>query len=206
MNQYDDDFWGNDDESTGTVDIGGSFEDIPHNTRCVIHIEDVEWKYFDEKKEGNEDGENIPWVSVKWNIESPVDYENRKLPQKIKYYGDDPKSEYFKPEKEEKTKEKARLVFWAIDKNCGGKIAALKLRRVPTDQELQRYLIGKSMIGIIGVWDINGKTGNYIMKIEPLSSGFQSKSSQKRMDVQSKPQQQRSSNSGFDESDDIPFN
>ena len=168
-----------------------------------MHIEEIEWQFFDKKTEQNPNGRDIPWVKISWCIESPEDYENRKVPQKIKYYGDDPTSTHFKPEKDDKVKEKARLVFWAIDKNCGGKLSSLKLRRMATDQELQRCLIGKSMLGIIGVWDINGKTGNYIMKIEPLNSGnvtAQSKSVEKRIAAQKSEPIADNTND-----DDLPF-
>lgn len=199
MSQFDDDFWSDGSESTGSVDIGGSFEVVPHGTKCKIHIEDIEWKYYDEKTEQNQDGLNIPWVKATWCIESPADYENIKVTQKIKYYGDDPTSQHFKPEKDDKVKEKARLVFWAIDKNCGSKLTSLKLRRRATDEELQRYLIGKPMLGVIGVWDINGKTGNYIMKIEPLNSGNVPKQA-------AKPATKRNEPIADHMDDDIPFN
>lgn len=206
MSQYDDDFWGNDEEqSTGEFESkGGTFEVIPDGTRCKAHIEDVEWKYYDEATDANPDGQNIPYVNVTWGIEAPDCYENRKVFNTIKLYGEDPKGKFYKEDAQEKKIESARAIFWAIDKNCGGKLAALK--RKPKNEELQRYLIGKPMFITLAVWGKPGEQqGNYIRKIEPLSSGNaapQSKSVQKRIEAQTKPK----SGSGFEDDDsNIPF-
>ena len=201
MSQYDDDFWGNDDnESTGeAASGGGSFEVIPASTRCKAHIEEVEWGYYDPEDE------NIPYVKARWNIELPDDYENRKIFHDLKIYGENPKGKNYDANKQDKKIENARAMFWAIDKNCGGKLAALK--RKPKNEELQRYLIGKPMYITLDVWEAGDKKGNWVRKIEPLSAGNtqppQTKSAQKQP---SKPQQQRNSNGGFDDMDDsIPF-
>lgn len=200
MSQYDDDFWGNDDnESTGeAASGGGSFEVIPASTKCKAHIEEIEWGYYDPEDE------NIPYVKARWNIEAPSDYENRKIFHDMKIYGENPKGKNYDASKQDKKIENARAMFWAIDKNCGGKLAALK--RKPKNEELQRFLIGKPMYITLDVWKVGDKTGNWVRKIEPLSAGNsqpQTKSVQKQ---QSKPQQQRSNNSGFDDMDDsIPF-
>lgn len=202
MSQYDDDFWGNDDnESTGeAASGGGSFEAIPASTKCKAHIEEIEWGYYDPEDE------NIPYVKARWNIELPSDYENRKIFHDLKIYGENPKGKNYDSNKQDKKIENARAMFWAIDKNCGGKLAALK--RKPKNEELQRFLIGKPMYITLDVWEVADKKGNWVRKIEPLSAGNsqpqQSKPAQKQ---QSKPQQQRSGNSGFDDmDDDIPFN
>jgi len=208
MSQYDDDFWGNDDnESTGeAASGGGSFEVIPASTRCKAHIEEVEWEFYDPKTKENPDGLNIPYIKAKWGIELPSDYNGWTVPHLLKINGENPKDEYYKADKQEKKIESARNMLRAIDKNCGGKV--FSLRREPTNEELQRYLIGKPMYITLDVWEAGDKKGNWVRKIEPLSAGNtqpqQSKPVQKQ---QSKPQQQRSSNSGFDDmDDDIPFN
>lgn len=202
MSQYDDDFWGNDEEqSTGEFESkGGNFEVIPDGTRCKAHIEDVEWKFYDP------DGENIPYVNATWAIEAPDDYENRKIFHAIKLYGEDPSGKFYKADAQEKKIESARAIFWAIDKNCGGKLAALK--RKPTDGELQRYLIGKSMFITLAVWESADKSssGNWIRKIEPLSSGNSAPQARPVQKKQPVPQSLPKSGSGFDDmDDDIPF-
>lgn len=194
MSQYDDDFWSDGSESTGEAGNNG-FEVIPKNTRCRAHIEEVEWGFFDEQ------GENIPYVKLRWNIEAPSEHENRKIFQNIKLYGDDPTSDFYKPEKHEKTIDNARSMFWAIDKNCGGKLAALK--RKPKDADMQKCLIGKAMHITLGVTPNGNK--NFVQKIEPLNSG--------NSQPQSKPAQQKQApkpmpnkiSEDFEDDPDIPF-
>ncbi len=208
MSQYDDDFWGNDDnDSTGAAETGGGeYGVVPKGTRCKAHIEDVEWAFYDPKTEENPDGLNIPYIKAKWAIELPSDYDGWTVPHALKINGENPKDEYYRADKQEKKIESAKNMIRAIDKNCGGKVFAL--RREPTNEELQRYLIGKPMYITLDVWEIGGKSGNWVRKIEPLNAGNsqqQSKSVQKRMETQ-KPQQKNASSNFDDMDDDIPFN
>lgn len=188
MSQFDDDFWSDGSESTGEAGNSG-FEVLPKNTRCRAHIEEVEWGFFDEQ------GENIPYVKLRWNIEAPSEYENRKIFQNIKLYGDDPTSDFYKPEKYEKTIENARAMFWAIDKNCGGRLAALK--RKPKDADMQKCLIGKAMHITLGVTPNGNK--NFVQKIEPLTSGNAPQQA-------AKPAAKRNEPIADHMDDDIPFN
>ena len=187
MSQFDDDFWSEDNESTGEVSLGGgNFETIPDGTKCKAHIEEIEWASYDPTDE------NVPYIKNRWNIELPSDFENRKIFQNIHLYGEDPSKKGYDPDKQETKMKNARTMFWAIDKNCGGKLAAL--RRKPKTEELQRYLIGKPMLITLGVWEINDKSGNWIRKVEPLTSG-------------NVPQQAAKRNEPIadDTDDDIPF-
>ena len=105
---------------------------------------------------------------------------------------------------QEKTIENARKVYWAIDKNCCGKLAALG--KMPSNRDLQNAWIGPKKSFYITFGLMSGSKTNWIRKVEPLTSGnvqAQSKSVQKRIDVQTKPQP--NNDSGFDDSDDIPF-
>lgn len=199
MSNFDDDFWSNDEnESSGEAELGGgSFEVIPKNTKCRAHIEEIEWGFYDPEDE------NIPYAKARWNIEAPSDYENRKIFHDIKIYGENPKGQNYDASKQEKKIENARTMFWAIDKNCGGKLAALK--RKPKTEELQRYLIGKPMHITLDVWETNDKSGNWIRKIEPLNAAnaAQQKPAQKQ---QPKPQQSKVNDFDVEDSDsDLPF-
>jgi len=199
MSQYDDDFWSDgSEESTGEAELGGgSFETIPKNTKCKAHIEEIEWGFYDPEDE------NIPYVKARWNIELPSDYENRKIFHDIKLYGENPKGKNYDASKQEKKIENARTMFWAIDKNCGGKLASLK--RKPKNEELQRYLIGKPMYITLDVWEAGDKSGNWIRKVEPLSSGNTTQEKIKAPQKQAPKQQPGNVSGGFDEQDDIPF-
>ena len=164
MSQFDDDFWSEGNESTGEVSLGvGNFETMPDGTKCKAHIEEIEWAFYDPTDE------NVPYIKNRWNIELPSDFENRKIFQNINLYGEDPTKKGYDSSKQETKMKNARAMYWAIDKNCGGKLAALK--RKPKTEELQRYLIGKPMLITLGVWEINDKSGNWIRKVEPLNSG-----------------------------------
>ena len=200
MSQYDDDFWSDGSESTGEFESkGGSFDVIPEGTRCKAHIEEIEWNFYDPEDE------NIPYVKARWSIESPSDYENRKIFHEIRLYGDDPKGKFYKPEAQETRIDTYRTIFWAIDKNCGGKLAALK--RKPKNEELQRYLIGKPMLITLAVWGKpNEKQGNWVRKIEPLNSGNAQQQSKPAPQKQAPKQQSKTSDYGNDfEDDGIPF-
>ena len=200
MSQYDDDFWSDGSESTGEFESkGGSFDVIPEGTRCKAHIEEIEWNFYDPEDE------NIPYVKARWSIESPSDYENRKIFHEIRLYGDDPKGKFYKPEAQETRIDTYRTIFWAIDKNCGGKLAALK--RKPKNEELQRYLIGKPMLITLAVWGKpNEKQGNWVRKIEPLNSGNAQQQSKPAPQKQAPKPQPGNVSGGFDDmDDDIPF-
>ena len=192
MSQFDDDFWSEDNESTGEVSLGGgNFETIPDGTKCKAHIEEIEWASYDPTDE------NVPYIKNRWNIELPSEYENRKIFQNINLYGEDPTKKGYDSSKQETKMKNARAMYWAIDKNCGGKLAALK--RKPKTEELQRYLIGKPMLITLGVWEINDKSGNWIRKIEPLTSNGNVPQQA------AKPTAKRNEPIADDMDDDIPF-
>jgi len=197
MSNYDDDFWNDGSESTGEAETkgGNNFDPLPDGTRCLAHIENVEWGFYDPEDE------NVPYVKATWNIEKPSDYENRKIFHDIKLYGENPKGQSYNPEKQEAKMETARTMFWAIDKNCGGKLAALKRR--PTNGDLQKYLIAKPMYVTVGLWEIGDKKGNWVRKIEPISAG--EKPQPKQTEQKQKPQAKQKASNTFDEDDDIPF-
>lgn len=140
-----DKFWDNI-ESTETAEMGGgSFEPIPEGTQVLAAIEEIEWSDYN--------GET--YISAKWAVLRPDNYKNRKVFQKIKVF-----------EKDSKKAEKAKRMLAAIDKNAsGGKLMALGSQ--PTDTDMMRHLAGKQMILKLGVWEMNGKSGNWVMTIAP---------------------------------------
>ena len=199
MSQYDDDFWSDGSESTGEVDIGGSiFDPVPDGTKCLVHIEDVEWGFF------NKEGTGTECIKPVFCIESPSDYENRKLQCNIKWYGDDLNSDYYDESKQEKTKENARKIFWAIDKNCGGKLAVLGKR--PSNRDLANAWIGAKKSFYITFGLMGGNKRNWIRKVEPLNSGSAQPQSKPAPQKQTPKPQPGNVAGGFDDmDDDIPF-
>ena len=200
MSQYDDDFWSDGSESTGEADVGGGiFDPVPDGTKCLVHLEDIEWGFF------NKEGTGTECLKPVFCVESPSDYSDRKIQCNIKIFGDDPNSEFYDESKQSKTKENARKVYWAIDKNCGGKLAALG--KMPNNRELANAWIGakKSFYVTFGLMD--GSKRNWIRKVEPLNSGSNAQPQSKPAPQKQAPKQQsKTSDYGNDfEDDGIPF-
>ena len=85
----------------------------------------------------------------------PADYANRVIFQKLKVFS-------------EKQGDKAKQMLAAIDANCGGKLS--KLTETPEDMHLMTALVGKPMAVKVQIWDMNGKTGNWISAVSPAKS------------------------------------
>ena len=181
MSNFDDEFWSEAPETTGEAEIKGgqNFEPLPDGTKLKAFIEAAEWKFYDPENE------NVPYIDITWSIEQPEGYQNRKIFHQVKMYGDDPSSDHCKADKQDAKMETARAMFWAIDKNAGGKLATLK--RKPENEDLQRYLIGKSMLVTVGLWEINDKSGNWVRKIEPLGGEIPAAKSQAKQAAKPAP-------------------
>lgn len=184
-------FWNlNDGESATNTDGtfesgGGDLEPIPNKTGCIAAIEEAKWDDY----EGDE------YISLKWQIAKPSEYQNRVVFQKIRVMDRDPKKA-----------DKAKRMLAAIDANAGGKLS--KLTGKPSDTDLMSALMGKMMAIKVMVWriekDDNGnplpadevKKGNWISAVSPA------KSKQKHPDPEPHPAPQ---NNVDDYDDDIPF-
>lgn len=175
------DAWGESEESTGEYTQSTSFDPIPEGTRCAVEMEEIKFDSFP--------GSSHEHINIKWKIDEPEEYDRRKFFQTIQINGTDPNSQYYKEEKQQKIIETARKMFFAIDKNAGGYIAAL--RRKPTTEELQKYLIGARMMVLLGVY--NEK--NVVRSISPLDKTEEPKPQASKL----KPKP------ADDEDDDIPF-
>ena len=175
-------------ENTTTFESGGgNFDPIPDNTKCIAAIEEAKWADYQ--------GES--YINLKWRVMRPNEYGNRIIFQKLKVFEHGDKGD------------KAKRMLMAIDANCGGKLA--KLRDTPQDEDLMMSLIGKPVAIKVQVWEINGKTGNWISAVAPAKQ----QSPQQQPQPQRAPQQnahnqaksngyQPQSNTQFDD-DEIPF-
>lgn len=148
------DAWGESEETTGEYTQSSSFDPIPEGTRCFISMEEIKFDSFP--------GSDHEHINIKWKVDAPEEYNKRKFFQIIQINGTDPDSQYYKEDKQQKIIEQARKMFFAIDKNAGGHIA--KLRRKPTSEELQKHLIGATMMALLGIY--NEK--NIVRSISPL--------------------------------------
>lgn len=130
-------------ENTSSFEMGGGdIKPIPNNTALIAAIEEAKWDSYE--------GDN--YISLKWRVMRPSEYANRVLFQKLHVF--DPKKG-----------DKAKQMLMAIDANCGGKLA--KLRDTPQDEDLMMSLVGKPVAIKVQVWEINGKTGNWISAVAP---------------------------------------
>ena len=130
-------------ENTTSFEMGGGeITPIPNNTALIAAIEEAKWA----------DWEGESYINLKWRVMRPSEFANRVIFQKLKVFSD-------------KQGDKAKQMLAAIDANCGGKLA--KLRDTPQDEDLMMSLVGKPVAIKVQVWDINGKTGNWISAVSP---------------------------------------
>ena len=137
--------------SEGSIDTSGEFDMgggsvIPDNTNCKACIEDIQWQTW----EGDE------FINAMWTV-LDGDYKGRKVFQKIRA-----KDENIKK------RDKAIRMLAAIDANSGGKLR--ESGKEPTDEMLLKALSNKPMIIKVMVWELDGKQGNWISMVSPLSS------------------------------------
>lgn len=119
---------------------GGDFDPLPKGTRCIAIIEEAKWSEFEGKKT----------ISIRWSVAKPEMYKNRKIFQKL---------DVLSPEKGLK----AKKMLAAIDANAGGTLMAAGT--MPTDQLLTKALCFKTMQIKLEVWDMNGKSGNWVCAV-----------------------------------------
>ena len=179
-------------ESSTTFESGGGeITPIPNNTALIGAIEEAKWSEYQ--------GEH--YINLKWRVMRPAEFANRVLFQKLKV---------FSP----KQGDKAKQMLAAIDANAGGKLA--KLKDAPEDMDLMTALVGKAMAIKVQIWDIDGKTGNWISAVAPAKQQApQAQNTAPAQTPRQAPQnthnQQKSNgyqpqNNVIDDEDDIPFN
>lgn len=150
-------FWDNDDgseidQTDGTFDAGGgNMDPIPDGSSVLAMPDEAKWA---EDRDGNEH------ISIRWTVARPEEFANRKIWQKLWVSDDKPRSK--DPSKD---REKAKRMLMAIDKNAGGKLSRKPGR--PSDEDLALALISKPMVIRVGVWDMDGKRGNWVQACSP---------------------------------------
>lgn len=182
-------FWqlndGTEAATTNTFESGGGeIAPIPNNTALIAAIEEAKWAEYE--------GEH--YINLKWRIMRPAEYANRVIFHKLKVFNT-------------KQGDKAKMMLRAIDANCGGKLS--KLNAAPEDMDLMTALVGKAMAIKVKIWDMNGKTGNWISAVAPTKQ--QAPQAQTQAPTRPTPPQnahnQAKSNAyqAQDDSDEIPF-
>ena len=132
---------------------GGDFEVIPAKTVLLADIESIEYQNYKDS--------DIQYINVLWRATKPELYANRVIPQKIRIQGDDPGAKSYNEDKQRDKIRKAKTMLAAIDKICtGGKLYELK--EAPTDENLQRYLVGTSCVITLQIWKGTDENGNQV--------------------------------------------
>jgi len=132
--------------TTGNIDLGGSFDPIPKGTQLLAVIEGASWDSY----------EGINTIKITWQVLQPQTFAKRKVFQKIKVEDQDP----------DKRKRQMTMLA-AIATNAGGGL--LSVEGKPTDADLGKHLLGKQMLIKVDIWEINGNTGNWICAVSPKS-------------------------------------
>jgi len=170
---------------------GGGNLILPEGSSVMASIDECKWQSF----QGGEEH-----ISIRWNILAPEDYQGRKIFQKLYPEGD--KARAKDAEKAKKKGDTAKRMLAAIDANCGGSM--MKLQRKPTDEDFAMHLTNKPMVIRLGLWDLDGKQGNWVQAISPASKPV----SVDKSKVTAVAQFTASKGSGsarYDDVDEIPF-
>jgi len=166
-------FFGSAANTDGTYEQAGG-EPLPENTVVLAALESVGYDTYE-----GDTTIKCTWVVLKG------EYQNRKVFQKIRSEDSDSSK-----------REKALKMLAAIDHNCGGKLVAAGTK--PTDLSLQSALANKPMFLKLGLWEMNGKTGNWVKAVAPAKKQTDAAAQQVRR------QSPAAVADGFD-GDDIPF-
>lgn len=132
--------------------------------------------------------QGVSHISLKWRINRPEAHSNRVVYQKIKVFDADASKAA-----------NARNMLAAIAFNAGGKLfEAMKQagEQSPSDASLQ-HVINVPMVLEVEVWEMDGKTGNWVSAVSKYAAG-QQQAPQQQMQ---QPAQQQTQQIG----DDIPF-
>lgn len=147
-------FWNTSDgkpvEKKAEHESGAGFELFEDGQRLLAMIDEAGWKA------GYEDAPDV--IALRWTVLSPEEFKNRKVFQKIKVNDEKPT-----------TADNAKRMLMAIDQNAGGKLS--KLDKEPEDNELLSALLNKTMVIRMGVWDMNGKQGNWVNAVSARKGG-----------------------------------
>lgn len=153
-------FWDMDDGTSAVSDKteydagGGNFDPIPDGSKVLAWIERVKW---------SEDKDQNRYIELQWRVEKPEEFENRIVFQKLWTLDFDPTAK--DAEKAKKKRNKALLLFAAIDANCGGKLG--RKAGIPTDDDMALALQTRKMVIRLAIWEMGDATGNWVSAVYP---------------------------------------
>lgn len=174
---------------------GGNLDPIPDGSTVMAMVDEAKWA---ETQQGDR------YVSLRWSVLAPKEYENRKVFHKL-WVTDHDQNAKDQAKAIAKT-DKARKMLAAIDANAGGKLTAVD--RVPTDDDLALALLNKPMTITLMTWESNtgGNGGNWVCAVGP-------KAKELKIGTAKAPAKARTASQGsggayaggYDDGDSIPF-
>lgn len=139
-------------QQTGSFEAGGGeLKPIPEDTSVMSSAEEASWKEY----------QGIRHISLKWRVAKPEQYANRVVFQKLHVNDPDPLKA-----------DRAKQMLAAIATNAGGALfqAMQKAREhEPSDASLST-LCNRPMVQKLGIWELSGKSGNYVKAVSPVKS------------------------------------
>jgi hypothetical protein len=130
---------------------GGALQPIPDGTAVLASAEEASWKEYQGDR----------YINIKWRIAKPQEYGNRVIFQKVRVADADSQKA-----------DRAKQMLAAISTNAGGALFAAMQKskeHEPSDQSLST-LCNRPMVLKLGVWDMNGKTGNHVNAVSPAKA------------------------------------
>lgn len=140
---------------TGVTDYeigGGTLEPIPDGTRVLAVCEEARNALYN--------GDS--YISLKWRVSRPEEYNNRVIFHKLRVF-DIGKAE------------KHKRMLAAIATNAGGGLftaMAARKESEPSDESLTT-IINRPMVLQLGVWEMDGKSGNWVQAVSKRKGAAQ---------------------------------
>ena len=133
---------------TNSGEYSHSVEPIPDGTRVLAYVEEafVDQGPYDEHE----------LVKLQWRVAKPAEYQGRVIFHKVKVNESD-------------TAKRLRQLkmLQAIDTNAGGAIA----RAGTVNDQTLTSLVNKPMVLKLGLWEMDGRSGNWVMAVAPKPDG-----------------------------------
>lgn len=134
---------------------GGNMDPIPAGSSVLAMIDEAKWDHTQNDAE--------EYISLRWTVLAPDEYKNRKVFHKLWVTDHDPNAK--DTAKAIAKTDKARKMLAAVDANAGGKLTAKDAK--PSSDDLAMALMDKPMVITLGLWEMAGNSGNWVMAVAP---------------------------------------